>query len=74
MLVPARGSAPLRGCFRKGLTDSPLRAFSGYAGKGKSSPFRPPLRKKGMLTVRWHAGLRRRRSILQSQNIRELSA
>ena len=38
MLVPARGSAPLRGCFRKGLTASSLRACSGYARKGKSGP------------------------------------
>lgn len=43
MLVPARGSAPLRGCLRKGLTDSSLRASSGYARKGKSGPFRPSL-------------------------------
>jgi hypothetical protein len=45
MLVPARVSAPLRGCFRKGLTDSSLRAHPVYARKGKSGPFRPALKR-----------------------------
>jgi hypothetical protein len=38
MLVPARGSAPLCGCYRKGLTDSPLRACPSYAGKAETGP------------------------------------
>ncbi len=37
MLVPAPGSAPLRGCFRKSLTNSSLRASSGYARKAKAA-------------------------------------
>jgi hypothetical protein len=73
MLVPARGSAPLRGCFRKGLTDPSLRASSDYARKGKSGPFRPSLREIGIL-ITLPAELRRKRSISRSRNVRELSA
>ncbi len=73
MLVPARGSAPLRGCFRKGLTDSSLRVSSGYARKGKSGPFRPSLGETGTL-IALPAELRRKRSIVRSRNVRELSA
>src|SRR5436305_1267565 len=36
MLVPARGSAPLRGCSRKSLTNSSLRASSGHARKARN--------------------------------------
>jgi hypothetical protein len=48
----ARGFAPLRGCFRKGSTDSSLRASSGYARKGKSHPFRPSLQRKTKIAHR----------------------
>jgi hypothetical protein len=71
MLVPARGSAPLRGCYRKGLRDSSLRAPSGYAGKGKSGP-------SGLLHQNLKlclpVDLRGKNSIWRGQNVREFSA
>ena len=66
MLVPARGFPPLRGCLRKGLTASSLRACSGYARKGKSGSFRPSPRETEVLMA-LPAALWRQRSTWRSR-------
>jgi hypothetical protein len=44
---PARGSAPLRGCSRKGLTPSSLRAWALQAGMAETAIRRSPKKMQG---------------------------
>jgi hypothetical protein len=72
MLVPARGSAPLRGCFRKRLTDSSLRVRSGLPERARSALSGLVYQKRKITQLL--PELQRQHSIVRRRNVRGLSA